>query len=256
MLNLRLTLLLLCLLVATSQLRAETIVGTCTNVSDGDTLTLSLADGSQRTIRLYGIDAPEKQQEFGASARERLAELVLEQQLTADVRGTDRYGRSLARIYSGDIDITLSLVQQGYAWHYVVYAPNDFDLAEAEALAAANHLGLWQQEKPISLSFSNSSRMLSESVTSTPSLIPFTPVSADFQHQTGHNTATKQCSGLLNLLHTRRHLESFPHRKTHKNPLHQGQPPIICLQFPVRWAFLSANCEFPLPFPDKSASGF
>ena len=149
MLNLRLTLLLLCLLVATSQLRAETIVGTCTNVSDGDTLTLSLADGSQRTIRLYGIDAPEKQQEFGDSARERLAELVLEQQLTADVRGTDRYGRSLARIYSGDIDINLSLVQQGYAWHYVVYAPNDFDLAEAEALAAANHLGLWQQEKPI-----------------------------------------------------------------------------------------------------------
>ena len=47
-----------------SLLRAETLVGQCTHVADGDTLTLTLPDKSSEKIRLYGIDAPEKQQEY------------------------------------------------------------------------------------------------------------------------------------------------------------------------------------------------
>ncbi len=142
-------LILLLLLLMVSLLRAETLRGVCTHVVDGDTLIIQQPGKGNQTIRLYGIDAPETKQPFGESARAHLQDLVLGQPLRAEVRGKDRYGRSIARVYVNSSDINLSLVQEGYAWHYAAYAPNDFDLAEAEALAAANHLGLWQQEKPI-----------------------------------------------------------------------------------------------------------
>lgn len=132
-----------------SLLRAETLVGQCTHVADGDTLTLTLPDKSSEKIRLYGIDAPEKQQEYAEEAKQRLTELASGKEIRAVVMNRDRYGRAVARVYAGKTDVCLAMVSSGCAWHYVIYAPLDVELAEAETLAAAQKWGLWQHSHPI-----------------------------------------------------------------------------------------------------------
>lgn len=140
---------LVLLLVCVSLLRAETLVGVCTDIADGDTLTLTMPNKSTEKIRLYGIDAPEKQQDFAPEARQRLTELVKGKKLRAEVMNRDRYGRAVAKVYEGETDVCLSLVMDGCAWHYVIYAPLDMELAEAETLASARKVGLWQHPHPV-----------------------------------------------------------------------------------------------------------
>lgn len=132
-----------------SLLKAETLEGVCTDVTDGDTLTLVLANDSTEKIRLYGIDAPEKQQDYANEAQQRLAELTMGKQLRADVQNRDRYGRAVAKVYVGETDICRTLVQEGCAWHYVMYAPLDMELAEAETAAELHQSGLWQHPHPV-----------------------------------------------------------------------------------------------------------
>lgn len=140
---------LLLVLTAVSMLRAETQQGICTRVVDGDTIILRLADAQERTIRLYGIDAPEKGQNYADAAQAQLTDLVLGRQLRAEIRSTDRYGRDVARLFADAVDVNLTMVRSGYAWHYARYAPHAVELAEAETLATAQHLGLWQESAPI-----------------------------------------------------------------------------------------------------------
>lgn len=137
------------LLVCASLLQAETLVGRCTHVADGDTLTLTLPDNSVEKIRLYGMDAPENQQDFAKEARQKLVELTAGKKLRAVVMNRDRYGRAVARVYENNTDVCLAMISEGCAWHYVIYAPLDTELAEAEALASANKLGLWRHPHPV-----------------------------------------------------------------------------------------------------------
>lgn len=137
------------MLLAASGLKAETLVGKCTDIADGDTLTLTLPDKSTEKIRLYGIDAPEKQQDYAEEAKQRLTELTAGKEIRAEVMNRDRYGRAVAKVFTGKTDVCLAMVSGGCAWHYVIYAPLDIELAEAEALASAQKWGLWQHPHPI-----------------------------------------------------------------------------------------------------------
>ncbi len=137
------------ILSSASLLRAETLVGRCTHVEDGDTFTLTMGDKSTQKVRLYGIDAPEKRQDYAEAAKQKLTELTAGRELRAVVMNRDRYGRAVARVYADKTDICLAMVSGGCAWHYVIYAPLDIELAEAEALASAQKWGLWQHPHPI-----------------------------------------------------------------------------------------------------------
>lgn len=140
---------LLLFVLGTPLLCAEVLHGVCSRVSDGDTLILTQPGRQEITIRLHGIDAPEKAQDYGKAAQERLSELVSGKTIRVVTRSTDRYGRVIARVYRDELDINLTLVQEGCAWHYVRYAPHALELAEAETLACAGKAGLWQNPAPI-----------------------------------------------------------------------------------------------------------
>jgi endonuclease YncB( thermonuclease family) len=84
-------------------------------IADGDTTVL--LHNAQHKIRLEGIDAPEKGQAYGMKARRAMADKVIGQIVCADWKKRDRYGRILGRIYLGDRDISLEMVQHGIAWH-------------------------------------------------------------------------------------------------------------------------------------------
>lgn len=65
-----------------------------------------------------------------------------------EVRGRDKYGRTLARVMSNGQDIGEQLVNEGLAWHYKRF-DNDAALAAAEAKARAARRGLWADREPI-----------------------------------------------------------------------------------------------------------
>ena len=56
-----------CLILAGISHAQSPIQGVVVNVADGDTITV-LQDSKQYKIRLYGIDSPEKKQDFGQKA--------------------------------------------------------------------------------------------------------------------------------------------------------------------------------------------
>lgn len=113
---------------------------------DGDTLHVA-----GQTIRIFGIDAPEKGQKCHTTAGRRwdcgdeaiavLAELVEGKAVSCDGRGQDGYGREIAVCRAGSVDVGAEMVLAGAAWAFVKYAP-DYIPQEEEARNAGR--GVWQ----------------------------------------------------------------------------------------------------------------
>jgi len=82
-------------------------------VVDGDTIDL----GNGRTVRLVGIDTPERGQCGSERAGDNLARLVLGKRvrLAMSDEDTDRYGRLLRYVDIGRVDAGLAQIEQGYA---------------------------------------------------------------------------------------------------------------------------------------------
>ena len=121
---------------------AVEISGQVVGVTDGDTLTLLTAEKRQVKVRLAAIDTPESKQPYGTRAKQALSNLAFGQPARIDVQTTDRYGRSVARVYVGERDIYAAMVEQGAAWVYRQYA-HDPQLLALEAQAQAAKRGLW-----------------------------------------------------------------------------------------------------------------
>ena len=126
----------------------ETLTGRVVAIADGDTLTLLIAGSQQVKIRLHGIDAPESRQPWGARARQALSEMAFRREVRVEVRDTDRYGRTVGRIYAGPVDINAEIVRGGMAWVYTRYN-RDPALPALEAEARAARRGLWADPRPV-----------------------------------------------------------------------------------------------------------
>ncbi len=133
------------LAILAGPLVAAEYVGKVVAISDGDTLTLLVPDGArfkQVKVRLGEIDTPESRQPYGNRARQALSDLAFNQQARVVVRDTDRFGRTVGRVYVGNVDVNAEMVKQGAAWVYRQYLKDQSLLAlEAEAKAAKR--GLW-----------------------------------------------------------------------------------------------------------------
>ncbi|MBI5721418.1 MAG: thermonuclease family protein [Burkholderiales bacterium] len=89
-----------------------------------------------------GGDAPEKGQPWGQKAKQALSDLCFGSEVTARIVTTDRYGRTVARIYQGSRDINAELVREGAVWVYRKYL-TDASLLPIETEARAARRGLW-----------------------------------------------------------------------------------------------------------------
>jgi endonuclease YncB( thermonuclease family) len=134
--------------------QAGVIQGKVVDLGWGDSITVLDAQSKQQRVRLLGIDAPEKDQAFGPSARQKLSTLVFGKVVTVKYQKVDRNGRPLGKVLLGATDVNLEMLKAGMAWYYT----NDRDLPEsdrplyatAERDAKAAERGLWQDESPIS----------------------------------------------------------------------------------------------------------
>lgn len=137
------------LLSPVSARAAESFEAKVVEIMDGDTVGALRTDTRAHVkIRLAEIDAPEKSQPFGNQSKKALSALVFGKVVRVDVQTTDRYGRLVGRIYSGDTDVNAAQVQRGMAWAYTRYSKDaKFPLLEAEARAARR--GLWTDAHPM-----------------------------------------------------------------------------------------------------------
>jgi len=136
----------ICLTLAFSQ-PATKFTAKVVGITDGDTITV-LRDNGQIRIRLHGIDCPERGDDFSQKAKQFTSTLVFGKTVQVKPVDIDRYERTVARIYIGEKDLSVELVRSGLAWHYIQYAPNDKELAEAEALAKSAGIGIWSLPNP------------------------------------------------------------------------------------------------------------
>ncbi len=86
--------------------------GKVVKVINGDTSEVQRNRSIER-IRLYGIDAPEKDQPFGLKATNYLVRLIHGKQVTIDAVTKDRYGRTVARVALDSSNVNKLLLQGG-----------------------------------------------------------------------------------------------------------------------------------------------
>jgi len=123
---------------------------TVVNVVDGDTLKVATEQGVT-TVRLYGVDSPEKSQAHGPSARDFTASQVFGKIVDVASVGRDRYGRTVAIVMVGTQCLQEQLILQGYAWVYPQYCRERFCRAweKLQGISAGNRVGLWAAPAPV-----------------------------------------------------------------------------------------------------------
>lgn len=122
--------------------------GVVVNVVDGDTIDL---DSGER-IRYLMVDTPELSTDdcYAREAADLNSQLVLGREVTLryDVECEDRFGRLLAYVYAGDVEINTRLVERGYACMLHI-APNGDDRLDLfiglETQARNDGRGMWGQ---------------------------------------------------------------------------------------------------------------
>lgn len=122
----------------------------CVGVKDGDTVAVLTEQQQEITVRLFGIDAPEKKQPYGERARQFLSDIIFGKTVQVVPRNRDRYGRLVADILLEDARrVNELVVQAGMAWWYRTYAPNDTVLRQLEQQAKNAKTGLWKDPNPM-----------------------------------------------------------------------------------------------------------
>lgn len=128
---------------------AESFRGLVVAISDGDTIRVLRGTEPVR-VRLYGIDAPERNQAFGTRARQYAGDLAYSKPVRVEVKGRDRTGRSVAIVILPDgRNLSYEMTRVGLAWWFRQYAPRDKDLARLEREARNAKRGLWGDANPV-----------------------------------------------------------------------------------------------------------
>ncbi len=120
-------------------------------VSDGDTISIQKVDngkfvGEILKIRMYGMDAPEKSQDYGPESRQALEKLVAGKTLSIEIKNKDRYGRTVAIVYANGKNVNEEMVKTGNAWWYQEYAKKDTQFEEYQKNAMKKNLGLFSRK--------------------------------------------------------------------------------------------------------------
>jgi endonuclease YncB( thermonuclease family) len=124
--------------------------GKVVSVTDGDTIKV-LQDGKEVKVRLYGVDTPEKKQDFGQVAQDYTAKLIAGKNVEVEAVDEDRYGRTVGIVKEGGQCINEELVRAGYAWVYPQYCKR-VECGKWKGLeeqAREKRLGLWKDKNPM-----------------------------------------------------------------------------------------------------------
>jgi endonuclease YncB( thermonuclease family) len=112
------------------------------SVIDGDTF--ATQEGAK--IRLKGINCPEINMLYYKDARDFLEFLILNKTVEIEIFDRDKYGRFLAYVFVGSLNVNKELVEKGYA-HIYYYGEDRYygEFVEAEKDARDKAYGIWKK---------------------------------------------------------------------------------------------------------------
>lgn len=139
-------LLLFFLLLSTSTY--SQIKGKVVSITDGDTFVVLSEKNEQIKIRLHGIDAPEKKQDYGNTSKLFLSSLIFNKEVIIEYKNLDRYGRTIGITFVEGTNVNEKMLVEGMAWHFKKYDKNP-EWATLENKAKEEKKGLWLQSNPI-----------------------------------------------------------------------------------------------------------
>lgn len=141
---------LFCFFISIISFSQTTLKAKVVGIKDGDTVVVLDSLNNQTTLRLAEVDTPEKNQPFGTKAKQFTSDQIYLKTIKYIVTDTDRYGRSIAKIYYDEDNKYLSaeIIKAGMGWHYKRYSTSK-ELALLEDNAKKNKIGLWIDNNPI-----------------------------------------------------------------------------------------------------------
>lgn len=122
--------------------------GKTIRIVDGDTFDLLTKDKKVIRIRMAGIDAPERKQDYYQSAKNTLSGFIFSRDVEFVRTGYDRNKRTIAMVFCDGKNINLAMIKSGQAWHYTRYSA-DTSFANAERQARLEKRGLWRKPAPV-----------------------------------------------------------------------------------------------------------
>ncbi len=147
-------LLLLLMLLCSPAASAWTLTGRVVAIVSGDTIKVRDERQVQHTVRLAGIDAPEKFQQYGQRSLDSLRDLVFQRNVAVLIPGNDRSAPRVGKVLVEERDVSLQQLQLGYAW-YSKTRTGQLSVEDQQAYAAAEsdartqRAGLWRDKSPI-----------------------------------------------------------------------------------------------------------
>jgi micrococcal nuclease len=121
--------------------------GKAISISDGDTFKLLMEGDETIRVRLHGVDAPEKGQDYGTQAKQLLSDLIFSKNVAVIQKSKDRYGRIVGIVYADGVNVNEELLADGMVWHYTTYDKNE-NWAALQREARVNKRGLWSKPYP------------------------------------------------------------------------------------------------------------
>ena len=122
---------------------AAELTGKVLWVYDGDSFKMDVSGRGVVQVRIYGIDAPEKNQP-GANIALKAAIKLLKNKTVRVVKvDIDKYNRVIGKVYLGKLYVNLWMLSNGYAWHFKFFS-QDKAFSKAEHGARLAKRGIWK----------------------------------------------------------------------------------------------------------------
>lgn len=143
----------------------QSLSGKVLSVPEGDMIRLLDNGKKLHNIRLAGIDAPEKKQDFGNKAQLFLGGLVKKQFVRVEIVGLDKNDQPVGQVYNKDRYVNKEMIKHGYAWVWHGYYDGSEvkesnvesrdiqeeykEFKDFESLARESKMGLWRNTKAV-----------------------------------------------------------------------------------------------------------
>ena len=124
------------------------LAGKVISIADGDTFTLLTSNKQKIRVRLYGIDCPEKGQDYAQVAKDYLGDLIFFDTVQVVYKGQDQFGRTLGIVTIHGINVNERMLKQGMAWHFIKYDSNSV-WTGYENTARKQKKGLWAKPNAV-----------------------------------------------------------------------------------------------------------
>lgn len=133
--------------MAVAQNNGKIFYGKVIGISDGDTFRFLTEKNETVRVRLYGIDAPEKGQDYSTQSQQKLSSLIFSKQVRVEQKNKDRYGRVVGIAFVAGLNVNEEMLRSGMVWHYRQYDKNE-EWARLQNEAQRKKAGLWSMPSP------------------------------------------------------------------------------------------------------------